>query len=349
MVALTADEGDAPPKPKARMLLDALAGSIAGAISRVCIGPLDVIKIRFQVQLEPIAKHGPSPSSSIISGGKPVPRVPSLSKYTGLKQALFTIVKEEGIQGLWRGTIPGLLLTVPYTAVQFVALHQCKDLAARHGLSANGTGPLISFTSGAVAGAAATIASYPFDLLRTTLAAQGEPKVYRGTLDAARAIIQARGVSGLYSGLGVTLVEIIPYAAIQFGIGILWRGEAAPHSTRVQNFTCGLIAGVVSKLLTHPLDVAKKRYQIAGLPRYGARVEADFALRSLGASLHHIFKAEGVAGLWKGSIPSIAKAAPSAAITFTAYEFILAWLLVRTATADSPAALPAEQKVGVKK
>lgn len=98
MVALTADEGDAPPKPKARMLLDALAGSIAGAISRVCIGPLDVIKIRFQVQLEPIAKHGPSPSSSIISGGKPVPRVPSLSKYTGLKQALFTIVKEEGIQ-----------------------------------------------------------------------------------------------------------------------------------------------------------------------------------------------------------------------------------------------------------
>lgn len=35
----------------------------------------------------------------------------------------------------------------------------------------------MSFTSGAVAGAAATIASYPFDLLRTTLAAQGEPKV----------------------------------------------------------------------------------------------------------------------------------------------------------------------------
>ncbi|MEW5301922.1 MAG: hypothetical protein WDW36_004746 [Sanguina aurantia] len=371
MVALTADEGDAPPKPKARMLLDALAGSIAGAISRVCIGPLDVIKIRFQVQLEPIAEHGPSPSSSIISGGKPAPRAPSLSKYTGLKQALFTIVKEEGIQGLWRGTVPGLLLTVPYTAVQFVALHQCKDLAARHGLSANGTGPLISFASGAVAGAAATIASYPFDLLRTTLAAQGEPKVYRGTLDAARAIIQARGVSGLYSGLGVTLVEIIPYAAIQFGmydaLNLAWTAnrhnmpwqrhpvggeQAAPHSTRLQNFTCGLVAGVVSKLLTHPLDVAKKRYQIAGLPRslsYGARVEADFALRSLGASLHHIFKAEGVAGLWKGSIPSIAKAAPSAAITFTAYEFILAWLLVRTATADSPAALPAEQKVGVKK
>jgi hypothetical protein len=37
--------------------------------------------------------------------------------------------------------------------------------------------PVVSFASGALAGAAATAASYPFDLLRTTLAAQGEPKV----------------------------------------------------------------------------------------------------------------------------------------------------------------------------
>jgi solute carrier family 25 thiamine pyrophosphate transporter 19 len=36
---------------------------------------------------------------------------------------------------------------------------------------------VVSFASGALAGAAATVASYPFDLLRTTLAAQGEPKV----------------------------------------------------------------------------------------------------------------------------------------------------------------------------
>ena len=37
--------------------------------------------------------------------------------------------------------------------------------------------PLMSYASGAVAGFAATAVSYPFDLLRTTLAAQGEPRV----------------------------------------------------------------------------------------------------------------------------------------------------------------------------
>jgi solute carrier family 25 (mitochondrial thiamine pyrophosphate transporter), member 19 len=30
-------------------------------------------------------------------------------------------------------------------------------------------------------------------------------------------IIKARGVQGLYSGLSPTLVEIIPYAGLQFG------------------------------------------------------------------------------------------------------------------------------------
>lgn len=78
---------------------------------------------------------------------------------------------------MWRGTLPGQLLTVPYTAVQFVALHQVKDFAQKHGLLQTAWGQPLSFLSGAVAGAAATIASYPFDLLRTTLAAQGEPKV----------------------------------------------------------------------------------------------------------------------------------------------------------------------------
>lgn len=36
---------------------------------------------------------------------------------------------------------------------------------------------LMSFLGGSLAGTAATIGSYPFDLLRTVLASQGEPKV----------------------------------------------------------------------------------------------------------------------------------------------------------------------------
>lgn len=37
--------------------------------------------------------------------------------------------------------------------------------------------PYLSYVSGALAGCTATVGSYPFDLLRTILASQGEPKV----------------------------------------------------------------------------------------------------------------------------------------------------------------------------
>ena len=36
--------------------------------------------------------------------------------------------------------------------------------------------------------------------------------------EAAKGIVQHSGVRGLYTGLGITLVEIVPYAALQFGL-----------------------------------------------------------------------------------------------------------------------------------
>lgn len=35
---------------------------------------------------------------------------------------------------------------------------------------------------------------------------------------AARGIVAQRGAAGLYRGLGVTVLEIMPYAALQFGL-----------------------------------------------------------------------------------------------------------------------------------
>lgn len=316
-----------------RALIDATAGAISGAVSRTITSPLDVIKIRFQVQLEPTTHW------TLLQRNAYGP-----SKYTGMLQATKDIFREEGLPGFWRGNVPALLMVMPYTAIQFMVSHKIKTFASGSSKSEdhNNLSPYLSYVSGALAGCAATIGSYPFDLLRTILASQGEPKVYPNMRSAFVGIIDTRGIRGLYAGLVPTLVEIVPYAGLQFGTydtfkrwAMAWNryrssdaSQADDALSSFQLFLCGLAAGTCAKAVCHPLDVVKKRFQIEGLPRdprYGARVEHQ-AYRNINDALYRILQREGWAGLYKGIIPSIVKAAPAGAITFVAYESMSDWL-----------------------
>lgn len=316
-----------------RAFIDATAGAISGGISRTVTSPLDVIKIRFQVQLEPTTQW--ALLTRTVYGN---------SKYTGMLQASKDILKEEGLPGFWRGNVPALLMVMPYTAIQFAVLHKLKTFASGSSKSEDhvNLSPYLSYISGALAGCAATVGSYPFDLLRTILASQGEPKVYPNMRAAFVDIFRTRGIRGLYSGLTPTLVEIVPYAGLQFGTYdtfkrwmMAWnhlRSSNAIHGdehvSSFQLFICGLAAGTCAKAVCHPLDVVKKRFQIEGLqrhPRYGARLEPR-AYRNMYDGLRRILIEEGWAGLYKGIVPSIVKAAPAGAVTFVAYEYTSDWL-----------------------
>ena len=74
------------------MAMDAAAGAVAGGIARFIIGPLDVLKIRFQVQLEPIQAAQQQQQQQQLGLARPK------GKYTGLLQAVSSIIKDEGIQ-----------------------------------------------------------------------------------------------------------------------------------------------------------------------------------------------------------------------------------------------------------
>ena len=297
-----------------------MAGAFAGMLSRVAVAPLDVIKIRMQVQVEPVG-----PRRGALGAGK----------YRGIAQCARTILKEEGARGLWAGTVPALFLWVPYTAVQFAALGEFKRAAREYGADPE-RAPL-AFAGGAVAGATATVVTYPFDVMRTVLAAQGSPRVYDSLPAAAAGILKIRGPAGLYAGVGVTLLEIVPASAIQFGVYALLRDIARgasssetgePRSTTrsavspLVNAACGFGAGSVARVIIHPLDVVKKRFQVAGLARslrYGERVAtAEFS--SFASAFGTILRKEGVRGFYKGLSPGLIKSAPASAITFAAYE-----------------------------
>ena len=93
---------------------------------------------------------------------------------------------------------------------------------------------------------------------------------------------------------------------------------------RTESFAaaCGFGAGTVARLIIHPLDVVKKRFQVAGLARslrYGERV-APAAYANFASAFGAILKKEGVAGFYKGLLPGVIKSAPASAITFAVYE-----------------------------
>ena len=282
-----------------------VAGAFAGAVARIFVAPLDVIKIRLQIQKE---------NYSLTN-----------AKYKGAVSAMATIAREEGIRkGLWAGTLPALCLWIPYTGIQFGMLNLLLTSSSSSSSSSNNNNNNNNnnFLFGAVAGATATIATYPFDIIRTQLASQGIPKTYNGVFDAFYGLLRRRK---LYAGLGITLIEIVPATSVQFGVyGYLDKKMNSDKNSK-NHFAKGFIAGSCARVAIHPLDVMKKRLQVVGLKRAASYGAAETAHKAFPLVVS-ILKTEGPRGFYKGLVPALCKSAPSSAITFGVYEFAIRFL-----------------------
>lgn len=111
----------------------ACAGATSSFVTRALCQPFDVLKIRFQLQVEPITK---SPNS----------------KYQSIPQAFKLIVKEEGVTALWKGHVPAQLLSVVYGIGQFWSFELLSKEAHKLGLYEGRYRPAVNFACGALAG-----------------------------------------------------------------------------------------------------------------------------------------------------------------------------------------------------
>lgn len=285
------------------------AGAASGFFTRALVQPLDVIKIRFQLQLEPISE---------ASQG---------SKYTSMLQAFRTVVQEEGIYSLWKGHVPAQCLSMVYGAVQFSGFHFLTEKYS-HYLHAK-SNPVSDFACGALAGCIATSVSHPFDVMRTRLIGQGEPKLYTGQRQAFVMIFKSEGFYGLYRGLIPNLLLIAPQTGAMFlsykVSKRLWKEKmpSALADSWFQNFCCGALSGTIAKSCVYPLDSVKKRLQIQGFEQARAQFGSTTTYRGVIDCLVRISRHEGLLGLYKGFQPSLLKAALTTAIQFSFYEYFL--------------------------
>ena len=281
------------------------------------IAPLDVVKIRLQLQT-----HSASdPLSQRDLKGSPV--------YKGTLPTLKRIFWEEGITGLWKGNIPAELMYVSYSAIQFTT-YRTVTITLQRMVGENRL-PVAaeSFIAGASAGAVATTATYPLDLLRTRFAAQGKERVYSSLKHAIREIAVSEGPRGFFQGLGAGVGQIIPYMGIFFAT---YETLRTPLGTLQLPFgsgdaTAGVMASVIAKTGVFPFDLIRKRLQVQG-PTRSKYVHKNIPVyKGVFKTMGDIIRVEGSRGLYRGLTVSLFKAAPASAVTMWTYERVLRILI----------------------
>lgn len=163
-----------------------LAAMTAGGVNNVLIQPMWLVRTRLMTQ----TNHG-----------------------TPLQVAR-AVVREEGLRALYKG-MGSSMLGFFHIVIQF-PLYERLKLVQRRDLLGHNTAAQIVLAS-IVSKVCATLLTYPHEVIRTRLQLQttGVPK-YRGIMDAVRTILREEGWRGMYGGLQITLVRVIPNSAITF-------------------------------------------------------------------------------------------------------------------------------------
>ncbi|KAH9904832.1 calcium-binding mitochondrial carrier protein Aralar1 [Xylariomycetidae sp. FL2044] len=158
---------------------EVLAGGSAGACQVVFTNPLEIVKIRLQVQGE-VAKTAGERAQ---------------------KRSAMWIVKNLGLAGLYKGASACLLRDVPFSAIYFPTYsHLKKDLFGESPTKKLGVVQLL--TAGAIAGMPAAYLTTPCDVIKTRLqveARKGDTQ-YTGLRHAAKTIWKEEGFKAFFKG-----------------------------------------------------------------------------------------------------------------------------------------------------
>lgn len=183
-------------------------------------------------------------------------------------------------------------------------------------------------------------------------------KPFLETFKGIKEMVGLHGYSALWRGLTLTLWRDVPFSGMYWlgyetirnkltdareqargrSVHLDENGERHDSRTRARvrrrsrsrenhtdtftdSFIAGATSGAIASLATTPFDVGKTRTQVYREGPAGAKATtAAPEERNMARLLWHIFKTEGIPGLFKGWIPRTLKVAPACAIMISSYE-----------------------------
>lgn len=194
-----------------------ISGFMAGIASNTITNPIWMVRTRMQLLVN-------------AADGQRV--------YKGYGDVISTIFKEEGFGGFYKG-IAASYWGCTEGAIQFLVYEQLKtrllkkENTRRHEEDLTSTRKLSKvkyFFSAALSKGVASILTYPHEVARTRMREQARAGLfkYKGMWQTLRVIAKEEGRAGLYSGMGVHLLKVVPNSALMFLTYELvnsWLGE----------------------------------------------------------------------------------------------------------------------------
>ncbi|KAM3577434.1 hypothetical protein VYU27_000597 [Nannochloropsis oceanica] len=196
--ALTPSLGDS-------TLTHILSGIAAGVTGNTITNPIWMVKTRMQLLADGAAGQ---------------------KAYTGYRNAISRIYREEGVKGFWKGLSAsywgcseGCIQFVVYEKLKKQLLIRNNERRSSQGLKESEDLPP-AYTLGAAAFSKfiATTTTYPHEVVRTRLREQARNGAfkYRSMWQSLRLIAKEEGRRGLYAGMGTHIARVVPNTAIMF-------------------------------------------------------------------------------------------------------------------------------------
>lgn len=308
-----------------------LKGFVEGGIASVVAGssthPLDLIKVRMQLQGEATAttfSHKLRPAFAFSSRATTTPSLHLSHSHTrlGPLSLALRIVQTEGLPALFSGvsasilrqslystTTMGLydLLKQRWTDPETETMHFAKKIAA--GLIAGGIGAFVG---------------NPADVAMVRMQADGrlppgQRRNYKSVFDAITRIVKQEGAASLWRGSSLTVNRAMIVAASQLATydqikeAILKNGIIGDGiGTHV---AASVTAGVVAAVASTPVDVVKTRVMNMKVedgrrPLYNGAVDC----------LMKTVRREGFKALYKGFLPTVSRQGPFTVVLFVTLE-----------------------------
>lgn len=269
-------------------LINFLAGGVSGAVAKTTTAPIERVKLLIQTQ---------DANPKIMSGEVP--------RYTGIVDCFSRVASEQGIAAFWRGNMTNIIRYFPTQAFNFAFKDTIKAMFPKADKNTEFLKFFaINMASGGLAGAGSLMIVYPLDYARTRLASDvgAGKKQFNGLIDCLSKTVKASGVGGLYNGIGVSVVGIIPYRGVYFGLFDTLSGYNPYQKSEngvlraSSKFACAQFSAISAGYASYPFDTVRRRLQMQSEKPKEAWVYSGTA-----DCFKKIIANEGASALFKGA------------------------------------------------